>query len=258
MMPKINLQRWIPSMALLVFFVAAHASGQTATHSCGSYYVSPGTITITNTFSYSVGELKQLVWFIYVPDGWTVTNVQGDGLPRLDGTGEQIALTAGNYTSPVVFTYDLVVPPGYVGPTNVVAYYTDNVTGNFGNDWYLVTPESLEISQNFAPSITNDVWITGYRTPQFRPLANQITEATLRAQAHDADSGDTLTLTSVNTNGLKGVLVSSGGILTYTTPAHTDSIIDTFTYTVTDSRGASAVGTVKVRVAYGGTMIRAF
>ena len=111
---------------------------------------------------------------------------------------------------------------------------------------------------NIAPSITNDVWITGYRTPQFKPLANKITEATLLAQANDPDSGDMLTLTSVNTNGLKGVIVSSGGVLTYTPPSHTDSIVDVFTYTVTDSKGASAVGTVKVRVAYGGTMIRAF
>ncbi|HNX34801.1 MAG TPA: cadherin-like domain-containing protein [Kiritimatiellia bacterium] len=181
------------------------------------------------------------------------------------GTGTP---AVGVYTNLVGTVLSLsMTPTGSSGPTQYVctgwSMTGQEPASGTGNSFQMTVTDNAVLTwnwsqSNIAPSITNDVWIVGYRTPQFKPLANKVTEETLIAQARDPDAGDTLTLTSVNTNGLKGVLVGSGGILTYTPPKQTDSIIDVFTYTVTDSKGASAVGTVKVRVTYGGTMIRAF
>ncbi len=334
---SIKLQLGAQAAAVVVFLTAACANGQTATHFC-SGYVSPGTITITNTFTYPAGStLVGLMWWPQVPAGWTITNVRAPvGSVEMGWDGIIIWLGLTLPASPVVMFYDVVVPAGETGPKNIEAdvYYDlgpeligiraspdplvldnrktlevisqygtatpsvgihTNLIGTslspsvdasvymgttqyvctgwsmIGNDPTSGSANSFTMTvtgnavltwnwsiENVAPSITNDVWIVGYRTTQFKPLANKVSEETLLAQANDPDSGDTLTLTSVNTNGLKGVIVSSGGILTYTPPKHTDSIVDTFTYTVTDSKGASAVGTVKVRVAYGGTMIRAY
>jgi hypothetical protein len=41
-------------------------------------------------------------------------------------------------------------------------------------------------------------------------------------------------------------------------PAHTDAVIDTFSYDVSDGKGGVATGTLSVKVGYGGTLIRAF
>lgn len=334
---NVKLKSLAQSAALAALLAAASAYGQTATQFY-SGYLSPGTITITNTFSYPVGQqCVGLIWGPIVPQGWTITNVRGNGGGPELGWDGYILFTAYTIPNPVVMLYDVVIPAGETGPKNIqadvyydlgpglinipaapdplllesldrtleivslcgtgtpaVGVYTNLVgtvlslsmtpTGSSGPTQYVCTGWSMTGQEpasgtgnsfqmtvtdnavltwnwsqsNIAPSITNDVWIVGYRTPQFKPLANKVTEETLIAQARDPDAGDTLTLTSVNTNGLKGVLVGSGGILTYTPPKQTDSIIDVFTYTVTDSKGASAVGTVKVRVTYGGTMIRAF
>ena len=334
---NVKVQRLAQSVALGALLVAASADGQTATQFC-SGYSSPGTITITNTFSYPVGQqCVGLIWGPAVPAGWTITNVRGNGGGPELGWDGYILFTAYTIPKPVVMLYDVVIPAGETGPKNIQAdvyydlgpgliniratpdplsierldrtleivslcgtgrpssgVYTNLVgtslslsmseTGNVGPTQYVCTGWSMTgnepasgattnftmtvadnavltwnwLQTNIAPTVTNELQIVCYRTPQFSPLANKVTEADLLAQVNDPDSGDTLTLTSVNTNGLKGVLVGSGGILTYTPPKQTDSIIDVFTYTVTDSKGASAVGTVKVRVTYGGTMIRAF
>lgn len=260
-MPKINLQRLIQTMMLFAFFSVMLAHGQTATHSCGEYYISPGTITVTNTFSYPTGTtLKQLSWYVYVPTGWTQTNVQGDGKPMLDGQGF-IGFTEGNYTSPVVFTYDLIVPAGYTGPTNIVAYYTDNVTGGFGNIWNLVTPVSLDLNQNIAPSISGRYVLNAWRTSiNGVNASNTISEAVLVGMASDPD-GDTLSLASIALQGTKGGSLTrdeANHTLTYTPPAHTDAITETFSYEVSDGKGGVATGTLSVNVGYGGTLIRAF
>jgi hypothetical protein len=108
---------------LLLLLVATVASSQTATHFY-SGYPSPGTITITNVFSYSSGKVDQFIWYPQVPTGWTVTNVRGDGSPILDGSG-YIGFTAFAFPNPIVFYYDVVIPSGETGDKEIVAdvYY---------------------------------------------------------------------------------------------------------------------------------------
>ena len=249
--------RWLLEAVLSAFMLfAAEAFSQAAVHASAAYYTPGTTVTVTNTFAYPIGsQLTYYYWYPEVPAGLTVSNVRGDGGAHIDWAGG-IGFPAYTFPNPVVFYYDVTFSENLTGEQHVPAYVCYNVGGGVTQE--MVTPDPLVFAYNAAPVVTQELWIVGYRTTQFKPLANKIAEATLLAQANDPDAGDTLSLTAVNTNGLKGGIVSSGGVLTYTPPAHTDSIVDIFTYTVTDSKGASAVGTVKVRVAYGGTMIRAF
>lgn len=255
---KHNLKiQWLTEAALsALMLLAAEGFCQTPAHVSSSYYTPGNTVTVTNTFTYPIGsQITFFYWYPNVPAGLTVSNVRGDGGAHIDYEGG-IGFPAYSFPNPVVFYYDLTFSENVTGEQHVPGYVWYNV--GTGTTQEMVNPDPLVFAYNAAPVITQELWIVGFRTTQFKPLANKITEATLLAQATDPDLGDTLTLTAVNTNGLKGEIVSSGGVLTYTPPANTDSIIDSFTYTVTDSKGASTVGTVKVRVTYGGTMIRAF
>jgi hypothetical protein len=117
----------------------------------------------------------------------------------------------------------------------------------------MVSPDPLTFVHNSAPAVTNELELAGYRTK-----ANVWSVATLLAQAADADN-DTLALDSMDTTGSQdGTINHAGDTLTYTPPAGTGKIEETFTYTVSDGKGGTATGTVKVNVTYGATMLRVF
>jgi len=122
---NVKVQRLAQSVALGALLVAASADGQTATQFC-SGYSSPGTITITNTFSYPVGQqCVGLIWGPAVPSGWTITNVRGNGGGPELGWDGYILFTAYTIPNPVVMLYDVVIPAGETGPKNIQAdvYY---------------------------------------------------------------------------------------------------------------------------------------
>jgi hypothetical protein len=110
---------WGLAAMMVLLLAAADARCQTAAHSC-SGYASPGTITITNTFTYSSGKVDQFIWYPQVPADWTVTNVRGDGSPIMDGAG-YIGLTAFTFPNPIVFYYDVTIPSGETGDKEITA-----------------------------------------------------------------------------------------------------------------------------------------
>lgn len=120
----------------------------TASHAMmGSGYVSGGTVTITNTITYT-GVLSKLSWHVLLPTGW---NYVGGG-----GSEGQIKPTVGatnlaewSWTtfpsSPVTFTYTLNVPAGTSGPHALAALVK---TGQWGGDFEsLALPDPLIADQ---------------------------------------------------------------------------------------------------------------
>ncbi|HIL72062.1 MAG TPA: tandem-95 repeat protein, partial [Verrucomicrobia bacterium] len=99
---------------------------------------------------------------------------------------------------------------------------------------------------NDAPVATNDVANTNEDTP---------VEIDVVSNDTDADGGDVLSLISVDTTGLSGsVAINGSGTLTYNPIEALDEMgigdqrIEIFTYTVGDSSGETAVGSVEVNV----------
>jgi VCBS repeat-containing protein len=92
-------------------------------------------------------------------------------------------------------------------------------------------------------------------TSQTAPYAIDI--ARLLANDTDADAGDTPSLTAVAGTSAKGAAITfAKGVITYDPTASTtlsalaagESVIDTFTYTITDSQGLTSTATVSLRV----------
>jgi len=103
---------------------------------------------------------------------------------------------------------------------------------------------------NVKPVVTNVMAVTGYRLK-----ANNWTKAQIFGNVLDPDPQETLTLLSADTTGIKGQVSLTEDGINYVPPTHTDAVVDTFTYTVQDSKGATAVGVVEVKVTYGATAI---
>ncbi len=97
----------------------AHA--QTATHVCDPYV--PGDeLEVAGSFSHNAeDELLGLAWVLNLPDGWSVTNVVGDGSPEVDDDGSTILFVDYNLTNPVDFTITLDVPEGATGSKSLSA-----------------------------------------------------------------------------------------------------------------------------------------
>ncbi len=122
---------WLVS-ALCAFLMVSWARGQTAIHSSSYFYSSPGTVTVTNMFSFpTTATLSQFIWYPLVPAGFVVSNVQGNGEPFQDGYGF-IGFTGNPLPNPIVFTYDVTIPAGVTGDQPVEGYV-----------WYDITPGLL-------------------------------------------------------------------------------------------------------------------
>ena len=157
-----------------------------------------------------------------------------------------------------------------IDTTNTTGNVTDNGDGTFSYD-----PngsfENLAVGQSatdtFDYTVTDGnggtatasvtVTITGVNDA---PVANDDTLSTDENQAltfaaadllgndTDVDDGDVLSLVSVDTGSLQGVLVDNGdGTFTYTPPSGFSGA-DTFTYTISDGNGESDTAAVTIQV----------
>lgn len=139
-------------------------------------------------------------------------------------SGNRLTFTApGTFTGQVTFTYTIRDTFGATDSATV----TVDVAANTGVP--VAVDDTATTSQNTATNIGTGV---------------------LLANDSDPDAGDTLTVTAVDDTASQGTALLAGAIVTYT-PA-TDFVgTDTFTYTVSDSAGNTAPGTVTVTVSEG-------
>lgn len=105
-------------------------------------------------------------------------------------------------------------------------------------------PLNTDVPPNNAPVVNTDaasVWVG--QTVNISPLLNDT----------DAD-GDSLVIESIDTSGLRGSVSQNGDTLTYdpgtafNNEAEGSSIVDSFTYLVTDNKGAFVAGQIDITV----------
>ena len=178
----------------------------------------------------------------------TVTPVQDPPVARNDTLPVNGSLTFRG--SPVVAGLviafadigDLVFRPGPNENGTNYASFGFSVRDNTG----LFAPTPSAMTLNVTP-VNNAPVALGEsgNTPEDTPLA--FTTAALLANDTDADGdGDTLTIAAVSPASANGGAVSLvGGNVTYT-PAANFTGTDTFTYTVSDGNGGTAIATVSV------------
>lgn len=121
------------------------------------------------------------------------------------------------------------------GPHTVVAEYA-------GSQNFVGTTNSLAQSEVInTPPVAGDDVIQRYPTGTVK-----VSISTLLANDSDAD-GDTLNFTPSSTSSNGGTITVISGWVVYT-PAAGYTNADSFTYTITDGQGGSAVGTVTVAI----------
>jgi hypothetical protein len=126
------------------------------------------------------------------------------------------------------------------------------------------TEEQDDYADDGSLSVSDDVTITVGSAANQDPVAHADSTSTfpgvavqLNVAGNDSDpDGDTLTVTAFTQGAHGTVSCTAGGDCTYT-PASTFSGADSFTYTVSDGHGGSALGTVTVDVAAGDTTANA-
>lgn len=138
------------------------------------------------------------------------------------------------------------------------------VHNDANGDRIVDTPFDVTLSQQWnVASLAAGASVTfvtatrfGFQPPRNRPPnavadsleTNEDTAQSLDVLANDSDpDGDPISLVGA-TEGSHGTVTCDDGVCTYT-PAPDFNGIDSFTYTITDGRGADATGTVNVTVA---------
>ena len=98
--------------------------GTSATHAViGGGYAAAGTVTISNTFTYS-GVATSLSWQVLLPTGWSFAASSGDAGSVKPAVGTTSLLQwswASIPASPIKFTYTLNVPAGTIGDAQLAA-----------------------------------------------------------------------------------------------------------------------------------------
>lgn len=231
--------------------LATLATTATASSDVGIY-----PITATNAASTNYS-------FTYVAGTLTITQSLSSGIvmssanPQIPGSNVTFTATisavapgAGTPTGPVNFRIDgSVLGSGALSggvatfTTNSLALGSHTVVAEYAGDLnFIGTTNSLPQAQviNTPPVAVND---TIERSPT---TSVKVRLSTLLANDSDADN-DTLTPT-VSTNSANGAMIRvSGGWVFYTPPAGFTNA-DSFTYTIADGRGGSAVATVTVAI----------
>jgi hypothetical protein len=231
--------------------LATLATAATSVSNVGVYPITASSAVSTNyTFNYVGGTL-------------TITQALSAGLVV---SSANPALPGANVTFMMVAS---AVAPGAGTPTGTVNFRIDgNIAGsgplvgglaafainNLAHGSHTVAAEyegdlnftgtTNSLAQNEVintPPVAGSV--TLYRNPV---LSVKVRLSTLLTNASDADS-DTLNLSVSSTSASNATVTVSGGWVFYTPPAGFTNA-DSFTYTVTDGHGGSAVGTVAVAI----------
>jgi hypothetical protein len=211
------------------------ASGAVGANYTFSYV--PGALTITQSFSAGViaSSANPAVPGANVTFTMTVSAVApGAGTPsgtvdfRIDGSIAGSATLSGGVATFASSTLAL-------GSHTVVAEYAGSLN-------FLGTTNSLSPVQviNTPPVAGNDII---KRNPA---TGVKVRIATLLTNDSDAD-GDTLSINVDSTSANSATITVNGGWVFYTPPSGFTNA-DSFTYTITDPRGGSAIGTVAVAI----------
>ncbi|MDX9741302.1 MAG: Ig-like domain-containing protein [Gammaproteobacteria bacterium] len=164
------------------------------------------------------------------PNGDAIT-INGTSLPNAGGaldaiipgsTTELVYTPAPGFTGSETFTYNIIDGRGGQSSATVIVSVIDTTVPNTPP---LALADSLRVAVGSADNVL-DV------------LANDI----------DPDAGADLTISAVSAGSEGGTITNEGDGLLYTPPAPGFAGTETFTYTVSDSRGAEATATVSVLV----------
>jgi hypothetical protein len=217
-----------------------------------------------NTYSITAsGAASPNYAFNYVPGTLTVTNSLTAGnitssanpaLPAANVTFSMavgaVAPGAGTPTGTVNFRIDGSIAGSGTLSGGVATYSTTSLTHGThtvvaeyagSTDFFGVT-NSLSSNQNInTPPVAGSYAISRYATQGVK-----VRLSTLLAQASDADH-DPLAI-SVSSTSANGGTITTGGDWVFYTPASGFTNTDSFTYTITDGHGGSAIGTVTVNL----------
>lgn len=130
----------------------------------------------------------------------------------------------------------------------------NNVSVADAGDYDVVVANAIGSVTSSAATLTvNQPPVAGDDDAGARP-GQTLTIPVMKLLANDSDpDGDALSVTAVQTPSSQGAPVTLdqvNGLVTYQAPANGNGL-DTFTYTVTDARGATATGTVRVALTPG-------
>ena len=231
--------------------LASLATTATATSDVGTYPITASGATSANyAFSYVAGTLT-------VTQSLTVGVVVSSANPARPTTNVTFTMTlsavapgAGTPSGTVDFRIDGSIAGSGALSGGVATFTTGTlplgshtVAAEYaGNLNFVGTTNSLAQNQ-----VINTPPVAGNDTIERNPLLSvKVRLSTLLANDFDAD-GDTLGI-AVSTTSANGATINvSGGWVFYTPPAGFTNG-DSFTYTITDVRGGSAVGTVTVAI----------
>ena len=231
--------------------LASLTTTATATSDVGTYPITAsGAISSNYTFSYVGGTL-------IITQSLSSGAVVSSANPALPGTNVTFTMTvhavapgAGTPGGAVNFRIDgSVIGSGPLSggvaafTNNTLALGSHTVMAEYAGDLNFVgTTNSLAQNQ-----VINTPPVAGNDTVERSPTTSlKVRLSTLLANDSDAD-GDTLNITVSSTSAGNATITVSGGWVFYT-PAAGFTNADSFTYTITDGRGGSAVGTVTVAI----------
>jgi hypothetical protein len=137
-------------------------AGFTVTHTLvGSGYIAGGTVTISNTFTYS-GELSSLNWNVLLPTGFkfvSSVDVGGPTPPQVNDIGTISWVWSSIPPSGSTFTYTLSVPADATGDKSLAAYAEFTIAANGQVVQMLAKPDPLVVSQMlYHTADTNSNW----------------------------------------------------------------------------------------------------
>ncbi len=199
------------------------AQTETAVHTAPASYEPGGTVTVTNTFTYS-GTLLTLLWRPDLPQGWHVESVGGDGNPEFNALFGEVIWTGSLPSSPVVMTYIARVPGDATGSAQITAEAEYQLNGMVNPAVLDAQPNPLSLNcpapviQSFTASPTR------ISSSQSSVLSWSLSGAT--SARIDPDIG-------VVDPSSGSVAVSPSAGTTYTLTAESDCGTDTETATVT-------------------------
>ena len=231
--------------------LATLATTATSVSNVGVYPITASGATSTNySFAYAGGLLT-------ITNSLTSGAVASSANPALPAdnvtftmTASAVAPGAGTPTGTVNFRIDgSIAGSGALSgglatfTINSLSHGSHTVSAEYAGDLnFAGTTNTLAVDQviNTPPVAGND---TITRNPL---LSTKVRLSTLLASDSDAD-GDTLNITVSSTSASNATVTVSGGWVFYTPPAGFTNA-DSFTYTITDGRGGSAVGIVTVAI----------